>query len=346
MFFKKLELSDAPLMAAALVGACRKEGWANDLQPRFLGVLFKELLGYDCDFLSLPPATVQDVCDAMPVNLVATFPPVCPVHNLLKREELVDLMLVAEMLCNPVPPALSQSIESWANELGVHNQRLLVGRDIAKGAVARAEADFWRNALGKQDMESPEFPETLKQFGTRAYGLTQVADPIETARWEALQNLPSASFGRLVWEFYKKRGFLFPGTLGGVNKALAHHDWLHVLSETDSDGLGEIEVFAFAAATSISPASTMLFLGHLSIFQAGFLVHVIKGVQYAGHDLETPEGPKRVADAIRRGKACNIDLMVGLDPFAYADRPITELRQLWNVIDRAADNPKPFSKWD
>jgi hypothetical protein len=346
MFFKKLELSDAPLMAAAIVGACRVNGWANDLQPRFLGVLFKELLNYDADFLTLPPATPEDAINGMPARSMLSYPPLCPVHHLYKREELIDLMVMTEMLCNPVPLELSQSIEHWADKLGIKNQRLVVARDIAKGATARAEADYWRNVLGEPDMKSPEFPDMLRRYGTRAYGLTEEENLVEAARWEALQNCPQGSFGRTLWEFYKKRGFLFPGTIGSVNTALAHHDWIHVLSDTDSNGLGEIEVFAFAAASSASPAATMAFLGQLSIFQSGFLIHVIKGVQYEGHDLDTPDGPKRVADAIRRGKACTKDLVIGLDPFAYANESLEALRVQWNILPRSTDNPRPDSKWD
>lgn len=346
MFFKKLELSDAPLMAAAIVGACRVNGWANDLQPRFLGILFKELLHYDGDFLTLPPVSSLEVANSLPTNSMLSFPPLCPVNNLYKREELIDLMVMTEMLCNPVPPELAQSIEHWAEKLGIQNQRLVVARDMAKGATARAEADFWRNVLGEPNMKSPDFPDILRRYGTRAYGLTEEENLVETARWEALRDCPQGSLGRVLWEFYKKRGFLFPGTIGGVNTALAHHDWIHVLSDTDSNGIGEIEVFAFAAASSASPAATMAFLGHLSIFQAGFLIHVIKGEQYQGHDLDTPEGPMRVADAIRRGKACTKDLMIGLDPFAYANQSLEALRVQWNILPRSSDNPRPYSKWD
>ena len=347
MFCKFLDTNDAPLIAGAIVGACRLNGWTHDFPPKFLTVLFKELLNYECDFLTLPPATIREVLDRFPTGAMLVFPPTCPVHNFKKREELIDLLVMVEMLCNPVPMALSKSIDEWADRLGIHNQRLVVGRDMAQGAVYRAYTDFWRLVMGKNDtVNTPELPELLRRHGAKAYGMTLVLDQAETDRWEALQHCPSGSFGREIWEFYKKRGFVFPGVVGGVNHALAHHDWLHVLADFDTNGLGEIEVFAFTAAASASPAATMAFLGQLSIFQSGLLIHVIKGEQYIGHDLETSDGPKRVADAIRRGKACNRDLCIGINPFDYANEAVTDLRKRWNIIDRSADNPRPVSKFD
>ncbi|MBJ7380510.1 MAG: hypothetical protein JHC80_07150 [Polynucleobacter sp.] len=347
MFCKFLESEDASNIARAIVGSCRLNGWSNDLIPQFLRILFKDLLNYDCDFLTLAPATIRDTIDAFPIGLMLTFPPVCPAHNLKKREELVDLLVMIEMLSNPVPKELSKSIDEWADRLGIHNQRLVVARDMAQGSIHRASNDFWRIVMGRnKTVDTPKLPEMLRNYGTKAYGITVELDQAELDRWEALQDCPSGSFGRGLWEFYKKRGFLFPGAVGAVNVGLAHHDWLHVLTDFDTDGLGEMEVFAFAAATSASPAATMAFLGHLSIFQSGVLIHVIKGEQYQGHDLQSPDGPKRIADSIRRGKAANIDLWTGLNAFDYANEQVTDLQKKWNIVGRGSHNPRPYSPFD
>ena len=64
MFFKKLELSDAPLVAGAVVDACRARGWSNALQPYFLRILFKNFLGLNIDFASLQPISSEVVKQA------------------------------------------------------------------------------------------------------------------------------------------------------------------------------------------------------------------------------------------------------------------------------------------
>jgi hypothetical protein len=51
--------------------------------------------------------------------------------------------------------------------------------------------------------------------------------------------------------------------------------------------------------------------------------------------------PERLADAIRRGRICNRDVMYGIDYFDYKDLPIDEVRELMNipVKDRKLDSP-------
>ena len=66
--------------------------------------------------------------------------------------------------------------------------------------------------------------------------LTIEASPELEARYEALQHCPDKSLGRGFWDFYKRKGFTFPGVVGSVNHAVAHHDWIHVLADYDSDG--------------------------------------------------------------------------------------------------------------
>jgi hypothetical protein len=59
--------------------------------------------------------------------------------------------------------------------------------------------------------------------------------------------------------FTKKEVLFFPELLGGVNSAVAHHDWIHVLTDYDSDGVGEIEVAAFSTMATNSDSPVMNF---------------------------------------------------------------------------------------
>ena len=56
-------------------------------------------------------------------------------------------------------------------------------------------------------------------------------DPTMAARWAALEHCPPGSLGRGVWQFYKARGFNFPGTPNSVSPRLAQHDFVHVLAD-------------------------------------------------------------------------------------------------------------------
>jgi hypothetical protein len=321
MFFKHTTPTDAPLMAAAVVGACRINGWSDDFQPLFLTTVFKSLMSYDCDFLTLPSISVEQFAKAIPERG--------------KRNEVIDLMLAVEMLCSEIPQAVSDSITSWANQLGIENSGLALVRDLAKKSIAQAQQDFYRtNYYHDKALTLPKFAQLEKQHGINAVMLTLEESTQVTAQFESLENCPAGSLGRGLWDFYKKRGFSFPGVVGGVNQSVAHHDWIHVLAEYDSDGIGEMEVGAYSSMATESPAAVMAFLGVLSIFQGGLLKTIVGSAAHLGHELEVNNGPKRIADALRRGRECSIDLITDINFFDYANRQLTDLRREWNIVPK------------
>jgi hypothetical protein len=67
------------------------------------------------------------------------------------------------------------------------------------------------------------------------------------ARWRTLEELAHGTLGRGVWEFYRARGFRFPGTPGSAPPLLAQHDWVHVLADNGTTVENEVEVFGFIA---------------------------------------------------------------------------------------------------
>jgi hypothetical protein len=322
MFFKHTTPDDAPTLAAAVVAVCRPSGWSHPIQPQFLSVLFKNLMNFDADFHKLEATTLAQTKQAFPDNQ--------------KRTELIDLMLVLESLCSSVPQDVSEQIEAWADALGVHNERIHLIRDLAKRSLAHAQADFYRNNyFSDKDQSLPNFHELVEKHGLRAYVLTVEPDAQEFERWDALKDYPEGSLGHGMWHFYAQRGFPLPGAPGGVNSSVAHHDWIHVLTDYDSDGIGEMEVAAFSAMATESISPTMNFLGVLSIFQGGLLKSVVGTQPHLGHELEVANGAERLVDALRRGRACTVELIEDMDFFLHARTPLAELRQQWNIIPKA-----------
>lgn len=319
MFLIHTSVAQAPLLAAAVVGACRGEGWDVPLQPRFLSVLFEQLLGFVADFETLAPTTPQVIRDALP--------------SLEQRRELIELMVTVELLCDPIPSWLSTSVEQWAEVLEIEDNSLLLARDLAQHAAATAMADFYRlNWIGTLDQEQPDFQKRLTRDGMKAWALTVEADLAEAQRWNELENCPAGSLGRALWEFYQKRGFAVPGTPGAANEAVAHHDWIHVLADYDTTPMGEMEVTAFMASSSRLPGATLGFMGTVSIYESGLLPSLVVPSGYH-HSLSVPQGPERIADAIRRGKACHQDPLM-TDYFAIASYPLDELRRSWGIPEK------------
>lgn len=308
----------APLLAQALIAACRLPGgWSDPLQPRLLARLFEGLLDVAVD----PMAPVSLTPEALAPQLPSPQ----------ARRELVDWMVLLEMVCRPIPPALQASVDRWAAALGVEDPALVVARDLTAGAQVRATADFYRlNWIGEHRSEEPGFAPLLERYGPRAYALTVEPDPAEAARWRALAQLPPGSLGRALADFYAARGFGWPGELGAANADLAHHDWVHLIAGYDTVPIGELEVTAFMAAASRDPGAMVGFLGAVSIYETGLLASVVVPPTLT-HTLSAPGAVERVLAAIRRGDRCAVDPLLGVDYFQLAPEPLEEVRRAWGL---------------
>lgn len=319
MFLIHSSTAQASLIAAALVGACRMPaGWTTPAQPRTLGILFDKLLDYKTDFNTLDPATPKQVASMM--------------TNHQQRRELIELMVMMEMMCRPIPPELQKSVEQWAKSLDIEDNVLLLARDLTEQAQTRAMVDFYRlNWIGEgDDLKSPHFKHLLEQHGNSAYALTVEDDPSETERWAKLNFCPCGSLGKELSNFYLKRGFKLPGQVGGANAALAQHDWLHVIGDYDTTAIGELEVTAFMASASQSAGATLGFLGAVSLYETGLLQSLV--THSYDYTLSSPDGAERVAAAIRKGKNCRVDPLRDIDYFMIADLPLDQIRSDWGLL--------------
>jgi hypothetical protein len=325
--FRYIDPQDGALMARAIVGACRTQGWASPLQPRYLRAIFSAVLGQEIDFETLEPCSIDDAREVFvtPEQLA----------------EVIELMLGVELLVQPISVIQSESIESWAEALGVKSHSLRTVRATAMGAHRIAQADLYRHGYwGDLAKGDPRFDQLLQQYGTKAYAVTVEADPAEVARWQALEKCASDSLGRAVWELYTFYGFGFPGVVGSANVLTALHDWIHVLVDYPPTGLGEIELGAFRMASSKLPGANISFLAELGFWQSGTIESVLTGWHRDAFSLEVPGGAERVADAMRRGQACKRDFYIDCDFFDFKDVPVDEIRAAWNIVPKGvSDSP-------
>jgi len=317
MFLAHIQADQAAQVAAAVVGACRLTGgWATEFQPHFLGLVFKELLGVDVDFNELAGIDID------------TAKAIFPEHQ--QRLELIELLVLTEMLVNPVPPELEQSVERWADELDVHDRSLVLARDAAQTSRVQAQSDFYRLMwMGIEDEQAPNFEHLLEVHGPKAWTFTFEPDERLAQKWRALAYSPAGSLGAAVWHHYQSNGFTTPGEVGGANSALAHHDWLHVLGDYRTDVIGEVENAAFGSASSSIPGSTLWFLGVMAMYEGGLFDSVVAGGQK--YCVSAPHIPERIVAALRRGRACTQDLL-DIDYFALAEHPLKELQREWGIV--------------
>jgi hypothetical protein len=322
MFLIHTAPEHAELVARAVVAACRLDRWAAPVQPQLLHTLFNRLLGHDFDFDTLAPVSPSDVTDAL--------------HRQLERDELVQLMVVMEILANPLPERLEQSVAQWAAALDVHERSLVYVRELAHGEIAKAVRDFYRlNWIGDLDRRSPQFQFLLQRVGNNAYALTTETNAEEAARWEGLATNPPSSIGRSMWEFYSMRGFAFPGRPGSVNEAVAQHDWLHLLADYSTTPLGEIEVLSFQTAATRTPGGFLGLVGALALFESGLMPASLIVKDTPGHALAALGALDRMAEAVARGAACRRDLLLDVDFFLHAHEPLEDVRERFGVAPKS-----------
>lgn len=320
MFLVHNSPEQAPLLAAAIVDACRlPSGWPSPSQPDVLHTLFLKLLGFNADFNKIAPIS--------PLQIKASL------RNRSQCLELIELMVTMEMLCRPIPPALQESVDKWAQELDIDDRVLLLARELSRESFARATADFYRlNWIGEADPKNePHFQDLIAHYGTSAYALTFEENREETERWRQLESCPAGSLGRGLWDFYRNRGFKLPGELGGANAALAQHDWVHVIAGYDTTAIGELEVTGFMASASRAPGAMLGFVGAVSLYETGLLGSVV--THSYSQTLSKANGAERVAAAILRGQRCRFDPLVGFDYFSIASKSLNEVRKAWGLSE-------------
>jgi hypothetical protein len=324
MFLIHTPRDHAETVARAVVGACRLDGWGSPVQPQLLHTLFNRLLGQDLDFEKLSPLGASDVANVL--------------RSQAERDELIQLMAVMEILCNPLSPRVEQSVTQWAHALHVHERSLTYVRDLAQGEMAKAVRDFYRlNWVGDLDRREPGWKALLNWVGDRAYALTAEVDAAEATKWKGLGRYPSGSIGRTVFEFYEMRGFKFPGEDGAVNAAIAQHDWLHVLADYGTTPLGEIEVLSFQTAATRTPGGMLGLVGALALFESGLMPKSLLVRDQKGHALAEPGAVDRMAEAITRGNACRKDLLLDVDFFKYASEPLEGLRTQFGIAPKSRE---------
>ena len=161
-------------------------------------------------------------------------------------------------------------IELFAAELGVEEGMLEVTVGVRPGSLGLAAFDFERNGYTSTWTDDDAAALHTTSAPSTAWD-SAVADPALAERWEKLQELPAGTLGRRMTEFYRARGFVYPGRPGSAPPLLAQHDWVHLLADFGTTVESELEVFAFIARANDDPRAFSLLAGVVSLFETGYL---------------------------------------------------------------------------
>ena len=283
---------ETELMAAGVATAGAAPGGLTEVQRAVVNATVESMSGYVLDVSGLHPLGPDEFAEAMRRRKLAF------------RERMVQLMLLIELLLNPLPPEVTDRVEQYADALGVHEDMLRVAHQIVT-RLARSRAHrLPAQRLLREDARAPARPPPHRSARSPTRGRACADDPALAARWSALGDCPEGSLGLGVWRFYRARGFSFPGEPGSAPPTLAQHDWMHVLADFGSTVECEIEVFGFISRANDDPAGFSLLAMVLGLFETGYLFNAAKGFfEYdRGHFSRDAEHMAvRLADAMARG---------------------------------------------
>jgi hypothetical protein len=291
------------------------------LQDLLLRSVFESMTGFSIDCGGVVPIGPEDFAEGLSRR------------NREFRTRIVQVMLLGEMVLMPLPDEVSQRVERFGAELGVEEGMIEVARDFAKGSLGLALIDFDRNGYTADwDEAHCEVLHTSARLEQAWDAAT--TDPALAARWAGLEGCPPGSLGRRMVDFYRSRGFTYPGLPGSAPPYLAQHDWVHVLADYGTTVESELEVFGLIGRAIPDFRGFSLLAMVVGLFETGYLPSAAGLFQADRGHLSKVGMPTRLGDAIRRGALCGKDLM-GVDWFSYADAAVEDARRELGVVPKA-----------
>jgi hypothetical protein len=307
------DAAEVALLARGVVSAVSGPAGLMPLQDLLIRAMFHSMTGYDVD----PGA-------AGPIS-AAEFARGLARRNEIFRTRIVQIMLLCAFVVRPLPAEVTARLRSFAEALRVQEDLVDVAEEYAAGALDLASVDFSRN--GYLASVSPERLAALHTASLDSSWGQVVHDAALAGRWGSLTGLPAGTLGRGVADFYRDRGFAFPGLPGSAPPLLAQHDWVHVLAGYGTALENEIEVFAFMARANDDPRAFSLLAMVVSLFETGYLAAGAGLFEADPGHLRTSGMAARLADAMRRGALTQGSHdFLDLDWFALADRPVAVVR--------------------
>lgn len=325
----------------AFVSATAPDGGLTPTQQCLLTAVVEAMTGFSPGF-DVDPITPDELAQVLAPRAIAF------------RTRIVQVMVLSALVLRPIPPDVAARIAAFANELGVEDDMLTVAREHGSSSLGLAAVDFDRNGYLAHWQEDTDAQGALHTSHALKQGWEEcVDDAVLAARWCALEQLAPGTLGRRVADFYRARGFVYPGQPGSAPPLLAQHDWVHVLANFGTKVESELEVFAFIARANDDPRAFSLLAMVVSLFETGALDRGAGLFEASPGHLSEPGVAARMACAMRRGAnahtadSTSIDFL-GIDWFALADMPLRDAQEHFAIDPVSAHSREVGSvgPWD
>ena len=297
-------------------------GGLDELQWEMLEAIVGQVFCCAADIHGIEPLGPEELAHA----IALPYPRLVTVH----------MMITLAFARHPESPEVAETIHRYARALDVDEPMVTAARHYAAEQAALLYCDIERNSEFTEQTLHRMLHGHFWRVIRNKLAYTGIAPDATIAhRWGALDECAPGSWGRAVADFYHVHEFPYPGARHGIGEVGARHDWIHVLADYLPTPEGEIDVFAFIAASMPDPKGFTQFVMTLGLFQNGAIRHVAgKKIANARTDtLADPGAVSRWADALRRGACCRVDVM-NVDQFAHKDDPLDEVRERFGVLPK------------
>lgn len=250
-----------------------------------------------------------------------------------------DMCLVG-LVVDPPDPDMMSRLHEYARELEVGGEIIETVADLSPENAHVLMVDFARNGYSESFLESGR--DVLGTVGDLGDGWASVEDDDALAsKWQDLAACSFGTLGRSVHDFYRSRGFTYPGEPGSAPPLLAQHDWVHVLADYGTTLENEIEVFALIGRADANPRSFSLLAMAIGLFGTGAVPSAAGLFESDAGHLADEAMAIRLADAMRRGLSLDPDAdlpaaLLEVDWFALADLSVDEVRRRFGLGPKSA----------
>ena len=312
------DATEVAALCRGVHGVVAPAGGLTELQRLLIDASFTAMTGFPSDI------------DGSPLT-VPEFAEILAARDAAFRARIVQMVVLFALVLRPLPPDVIARATEFASEVGVEEGMLTVARGFASGSLGLAAIDFERNGYGS-DWGADDQTKLRSNAALGGPWDVVMDDPVLAGRWRALEELPPGTIGRRITEFYRARGFAYPGLPGSAPPLLAQHDWVHVMADYGTSVQSELEVFAFIARANDDTRAFSLLAMVVSLFETGYLRTGAGLFEYDGGHLSRVGMAARVADALSRGARCtgSNDFMA-TDWFELAHLHVEEVREQFGV---------------
>jgi hypothetical protein len=293
----------APYWLGGLIEVTSVDGGPTDEQLRIIQGLLRGYFGITSaiDLVPLPAHELRDV-----------------ITDPRSRLRLVQTMIVLQLARHPASHALADSVEAYAEALGVDEPMMIVARDAASHSRQLLMADWAR--FSRTTPTEPQLRDrSVDEFA---------------ARIEALSRCPVGSLGRAFMYFYEEWELDLPTSDDPHSVMLVAHDFSHVLAGyKPNDAMEEVALSAMLVSMTDGDEHFSALMASMALYEVAlFEVLDIQGTKGV---LDRIGAPEVLADAMRRGAMCTSDIAT-IDHLALADRPLEDVRASLGITPRAA----------